>query len=146
MAGTSSMSRLVHQIRHRPPGQNRPRHRSRRPRPRSRDPRHLSFGMDRAPGTVTVVLSGELDVTSVPSLAAHLEQVLAGRPRRLVFDMSRVGFIDCAAARLIAGTRPFLAAGRRPVLRAPGPEACRLLDLTGLAADCEIEDRPRGLP
>jgi anti-anti-sigma factor len=95
--------------------------------------------MDMATGTATVVLSGELDLTVVPSLAAHLEQVLARKPRSLVFDMARVGFLDCAAARLVAGTRPSLPGGRRPVLRRPGPEACRLLELTGLAADCEIQ-------
>jgi anti-anti-sigma factor len=97
--------------------------------------------MDMVTGTVTVVLSGELDLTSIPSLAAHLEQVLARQPRGLVFDMTRVGFLDCAAARLITGTRASLPGGRRPVLRGPGPEAARLLDLTGLAADCEIQDR-----
>jgi anti-anti-sigma factor len=95
--------------------------------------------MDMGTGTVTVVLSGELDLTVVPSLASHLEQVLAGRPRRLVFDMTRVGFLDCAAARLIAGTRRSLPGGRRPVLRCPGPEPGRVLELTGLAADFDIE-------
>jgi anti-sigma B factor antagonist len=134
MAGSRFLYRL--------PRQNRERSRraGHRPRLRTRDARHLSFGMDRATGTVTVVLSGELDLTSAPSLAAHLEQVLAGQPRRLVFDMTRVGFLDCAAARLIAGTRPSLPDSRRPILRAPGPEAVRVLDLTGLTADCEIQD------
>jgi anti-anti-sigma factor len=140
MAGTISLYRLPHQIRHRPPGKDRHRRPGRRPRVRSRNARHLSFGMDMATGTVTVVLSGELDLTSVPSLAAHLEQVLAREPRRLVFDMTRVGFLDCASARLIAGTRASLPGGRRPILRGPGPGAARVLDLTGLAADCEIQD------
>lgn len=135
MAGTHFAYRLPHRDRFRRAG--------RRPRLRSPDPRHLSFGMDMVTGTVTVVLSGELDLTSVPSLAAHLEQVLARQPRGLVFDMTRVDFLDCAAARLIAGTRASLPGGRRPVLRGPGPEAGRVLDLTGLAADCEIQDGRR---
>lgn len=130
MAGTPSVYRLPRQVRIRRPG--------RRPRLRSRDARHLSFGMDMVTGTVTVVLSGELDLTVVPSLAAHLEQVLARKPRSLVFDMTRAGFLDCAAARLIAGTRESLPGGRRPVLRRPGPEVGRVLELTGLASDCEI--------
>jgi anti-anti-sigma factor len=96
--------------------------------------------MDMATGTVTVVLSGELDLTSIPSLAAHLEQILAGQPRQLVFDMTRVGFLDCAAARVIAGTRASLPDGRRPVVRRPGPEPGRALELTGLAAHFEIEE------
>ena len=133
MAGSHSVYRLPRQNRDRfwPPGGRR--------RLRSRRPRHLSFGMDPGTRTVTVVLSGELDLTVVPSLAAHLAQVLAGEPRHLVFDMSRVTFLDCAAARLIASTRHSLPDGHRPVLRRPGPEAGRLLELSGLDAECEIE-------
>jgi anti-anti-sigma regulatory factor len=38
---------------------------------------------------VTVVISGELDLLSTPSLAEHLDQILASSPRHLVFDLSR---------------------------------------------------------
>jgi anti-anti-sigma factor len=108
-----------------------------RPKLRSRDARHFSFEIKR--GAVIVVLSGELDLNAVPALAALLEQVLAGRPWHLVFDMTRVSFLDCAAARVITGTARSLPEGHRPVLRGPAPEVGRLLELTGLSADCEIE-------
>jgi anti-anti-sigma factor len=97
----------------------------------------LSSGPDTTTGAATVVLSGELDLAAAPSLSEHLAQVLARKPRYLVFDMTRVGFLDCAAARLIAGTGRSLPEGR-PVLRGPGRQASRILELTGLAADCEI--------
>jgi anti-anti-sigma factor len=99
------------------------------------DARHLSFGIDIA----TIVLSGDLDLTGVPALAEHLAQILARMPRHLVFDMTRVSFLDCAAARVIAGTARSLPEGHRPVLRRPAPEVGRLLELTGLDADCEIQ-------
>jgi anti-sigma B factor antagonist len=91
-------------------------------------------------GTATVTFAGELDLTVVPALARDLEQVLAQQPRRLVLDLTRVTFVDVAAARLLAGsTRPRPAAGR-PVLRRAGPEARRILALTGLDALCEFDD------
>jgi len=91
-------------------------------------------------GTATLVISGELDVTTTPLLSRQLAQILEGRPQRLVFDMSGVVFIDCAAARLIAGTGRFLPEGRRPVIRSPSPVVRRLLELTGFAAQCEMDD------
>ena len=91
-------------------------------------------------GTATLVLAGELDLTTVPALARHLEQVLARQPRRLVLDLAQVTFVDVAAARLLAGTtRPQPAAGP-PVLRRAGPETRRILALTGLDALCQFDD------
>jgi anti-sigma B factor antagonist len=133
MAGSHSVYRLRRQDR------DGSRRSGGRPHLRSSRAAHLSFGPDTTTGTATIVLSGELDLTVTPFLSGHLAQVLAHQPRNLVFDMTRVGFIDCAAARLIAGTRRSLPDGQRPVLRRPGPEVCRILELTGLAADCEIE-------
>jgi anti-anti-sigma factor len=94
---------------------------------------------DATAGTTTVVISGELDFTVTPPLAERLAQVLAGNPQQLVFDLARVGFIDCASARLIAGTGSFLPDGRRPVIRSPSPAARRILELTGLDARCQVE-------
>jgi anti-anti-sigma factor len=91
------------------------------------------------PGTVTVVLSGDLDPVTSSLLRQRLTQALDERPQRLVFDMAQVGFIDCAAARLIVGTGRYLPAGRRPVIRCPSAAVRLTLTLTGLDAHCEIE-------
>ena len=85
------------------------------------------------------MISGELDLLSTPSLAEHLDQILASSPRHLVFDLSRVSFIDCAAARLIAGTEAALPGDQRPVLRRAAPAVRRVLELTGLDARCELD-------
>ena len=100
----------------------------------------LVLGLLLIAGPATLVISGELDVTSTRLLSRQLARVLAGRPRRLVFDLSGVDFIDCAATRLIATTGRFLPDGRRPVICSPSPVVRRLLELTGLAAHCEIDD------
>ena len=93
-------------------------------------------------GTATIVIRGELDAATAPLLARRLIQILADGPQRLVFDMAGVGFIDCAAARLIVGTGRYLPAGRRPVIRHPSPAVRRMLELTGLAAHCEADGPP----
>jgi anti-anti-sigma factor len=103
-------------------------------------PRETPPEIGPAAATATLVISGELDVTTAPLLSRQLAQILEGRPQRLVFDMSGVDFIDCAAARLIASTGRFLPEGRRPVIRSPNPVVRRLLELTGFAAQCEIDD------
>jgi anti-sigma B factor antagonist len=90
-------------------------------------------------GTATMVIAGELDLTTAPALARHLEQLLAREPRRLVIDLTQVSFIDVAAARLISGATRSLPAAGPPVLRGPGPEARRVLALTGFDALCEFE-------
>lgn len=92
---------------------------------------------------VTVVITGELDLTSRPVLAdylsEHLSAVLRARPRRLILDMSGTSFIDCGSARLIASAARFLPDGRRLIIRRPSPPVRRVLGLTGLDADCQIE-------
>jgi anti-anti-sigma factor len=89
---------------------------------------------------VTVVISGELDFVTTPSLTTRLAQILENKPQRLVFDMNRVVYIDCAAARLIASTGQSLPHNRRPVIRCPSPLVRRVLELTGMDAHCEVED------
>jgi anti-anti-sigma factor len=93
-----------------------------------------------APGLITLVVSGDLDAATMPVLSQCLAQVAARPPRRLVFDLAQVAFIDCAATRLIASAARFLPPGGRPVLRHPSPAVRRILDLTDLAAACDVED------
>ncbi len=95
-----------------------------------------------ADGTVTIIMTGELDLAGTPALAARLSPILDGQPRRLVFDMTGVGFIDVAAARLIAGTAQSLPPGGRPVIRFPSPLVRRVLELTGLAGQFELDPEP----
>jgi anti-anti-sigma factor len=89
--------------------------------------------------TTTVFISGELDVATMPFVSEQLTLVLDTRPERLVLDLTRTGFLDCGSARLIVATGRSLPAGQRLVIRRPSPGVRRILELTGLDADCEIE-------
>jgi anti-anti-sigma factor len=88
--------------------------------------------------TVIVVLRGELDVTSERFLYGRLSQIGEMRPRRLVFEMSQVTYLDCASARLIAGTGDWLPAGVKPVVSRPSPIVRRVLQASGIGAFCEL--------
>jgi anti-sigma B factor antagonist len=87
----------------------------------------------------TVILSGELDVIVMPVLAAHLTRVLASKPKHLIFDMAKITFIDCATARLIIGTRQRLPPRSRVLIRQPSAAVRQVLEVTGLADNCDIE-------
>ena len=89
--------------------------------------------------TVTVVLRGEFDLTSAGFLSANLQRIREIRPRRVIFETMQVGFMDCAAARLIADTGRWLPAGAKPVIRHPSPTVRRILELSGMGALCDLE-------
>lgn len=83
-------------------------------------------------GRVRLKISGELDITTVPILTGQLATLTDLRPTGLVIDLSGVTFLDCAAARLLAGTTALLPAGGQPVLTSVRPAVRRLLELLGL--------------
>ena len=88
--------------------------------------------------TVIVILRGELDVTSERFLYGHLSRIGEMRPRRLVFEMAQVTYLDCVSARLIAGTGDWLPAGVKPVVSRPSPIVRRVLLASGIGAFCEL--------
>ena len=91
----------------------------------------------RAPGagasTVTVHVTGALDVITLPRVREELEQALAGRPGRLVVDLSACTFVDASAlAVLLDLHRRTSRTGAVLTLRGCCPRVLRLLSLTGL--------------
>lgn len=94
--------------------------------------------VDLTGGQATIAVRGDLDLATTPTLAKELVPVLAARPQRLTFDLGGVGFMDCAAARLIAGAGGSLPPGTRPAVRHAGPLVRRILELTGLASHCDL--------
>ena len=73
--------------------------------------------------------------------SAPFQPAKVRQPRRLIFQVARVSFIDCATARLIAGTEAWLPPGVKPVIAYPPPLVRRVFEVSGLAARCELQSR-----
>ena len=99
----------------------------------------VTIEVEARPGVTTIVVKGELDLVTMPFLATQLALAVRDRPSRLVFDLAGTHFVDCGSARLIANSGHWLPGSPRPVIRRPGPGVRRILELTGLDAQCEIE-------
>ena len=88
--------------------------------------------------TVIVLVSGELVVTVEGFLYGRLSWIREMRPTRLVFETAQVTYLDCASARLIAGTGEWLPAGVKPVVSRPSLIVRRVLQASGIGALCEL--------
>ncbi len=87
----------------------------------------------RPDAVVTVTVTGALDVTTLPRVRDALEQALAGRPDRLVVDLTACTFVDASAlAVLLDLHRRTSRTGGVLTLRGCCPRVLRLLSLTGL--------------
>jgi anti-anti-sigma factor len=96
-----------------------------------------------ADAQVTIVLTGDFDITAMPYLSARLAAVRAAGTGRLVFDLTGVAFMDCRSVRLVVGAAGAVGAAANdsgPVLIGPPPVVRRLLRITGLDRACEIRD------
>ena len=83
--------------------------------------------------TVVVAVTGALDVTTLPRVREELERAVAGRPGRLVVDLSGCTFIDASALGLLLDLhRRMSRATGVLTLRGCCPRVLRLLSLTGL--------------
>jgi len=102
----------------------------------------LVIEAEAGPEGVTMVITGELDLTTRPVLAERLSAVLCARPPRLILDLAGTGFIDCGSARLIVSAGQFLPPGRRLIIRHPSRAVRRVLELTAFGTGCEIEGLP----
>ena len=91
--------------------------------------------------TLTLELCDDLDISTVPRLREQLLEAVDVRPRAVVVDLSRCGFLDSQA--LVPLLDAHRAALRRQVgfrLRGLTPQASRLLALAGLSDVFDVED------
>jgi anti-sigma B factor antagonist len=88
-----------------------------------------------------VVVHGDIDIAGGPILDAVLgEREQMGH---LVIDLADVSFIDSSGLRsLLGASRRAQARGHSVLLRNPGPEVIRLLEITGTTGQFVIENGP----
>ena len=101
----------------------------------------LSLEVTRQADEAVVLLAGELDPHSADSLAEALHELGSDDTvRRVVLDLSAVGFIDSSGLRVLLAADEELAAGdAKLVLRSPSDAVHRLLEITDLLQRLEIE-------
>ena len=90
----------------------------------------LQVDVSRDGVAATVTGTGELDITTAPSLTRRLLEVGAAHPDRLVLDLSGLVFVDVEGARALDEAHALLLQAECPViLRAPRPSARKFLGL-----------------
>ena len=97
--------------------------------------------IDRHDDPATVVLHGELDITTLPQAERAVEAAEEAAPPVLVLDLSELEYVDSSGVRLVllADGRA-RADGRRLPVRLGGGLARRVFDLLGLLDRLELVD------
>jgi len=84
-------------------------------------------------GVPVLVVRGELDAYSAPTLDSAVDEALQSGVRSLVLDLAAVGFIDSSGLRsMIRARRLFGDDSGALRIRNAQPATVRLLDITGL--------------
>jgi anti-sigma B factor antagonist len=93
---------------------------------------HPVAGIERSNGSVVVSLAGELDLYNAHEVRETLLECCAEAPERLIVDLSGVKFIDSTALGVLIEARTRRSNRRGFLLAAPGLEARRALEISGL--------------
>jgi anti-sigma B factor antagonist len=97
-------------------------------------------GTDRRNGAVIVSLAGELDLYNAEEVRRALLETLADAPDVLVVDLEGVTFIDSTALGVLIEARSRMDDRSGFRLAAPGLEARRALEVSGLDRHFAVHD------
>ena len=97
-------------------------------------------GVDDVGAAVVVKLAGELDLYNAHAVRQELERQTSREPQRLVIDLSRLTFIDSTGLGVLIEARSRMKNRSAFVLAAPGLEARRALEISGLDRHLGIHD------
>jgi anti-anti-sigma factor len=100
---------------------------------------HPVLGVEVREGAVIVRLAGELDLYNAEVLRAALAEAIATAPKRIVIDMTAVGFVDSTALGVLIEARSRLAEDAL-LLAAPQRETRRTLQVSGLDRHLPVHD------
>lgn len=103
-------------------------------------PRALTIVRQVGNDTVTLVLSGEIDLESASTLENELRDAESSLPRRIVLDLAGLDFLDSTGIHLLFDAQQRAdTSGHRLVLRHVPAHAHRLFALTGLSSRLAVE-------
>jgi len=108
---------------------------------------HLRVTVERRDADrVTVVLSGDLDISTGEQFAEQLAPIEQQRPATIVIDLRHTGFVDSAGLGQLIGASTRARAEHRRVVLVTGPAAIdRLLATTGAAEALDTTTDPATL-
>jgi anti-sigma B factor antagonist len=86
----------------------------------------------RADDAIVVTLAGELDLYNASDVREALHAATTEQPGRLIVDLAQVEFLDSTILGVLVEARSHLQNRRACVLVAPGVEARRALEVSGL--------------
>jgi anti-anti-sigma factor len=93
-----------------------------------------------AEGRYAVAVSGDLDLDVAPTLRSCLNDLVEAGASAIVVDLLEVSFIDSAGLGVFASTRKALEeAGGELILVVDNPNLKKLLTITGVGRDAEVE-------
>jgi anti-sigma B factor antagonist len=92
-------------------------------------------------GAVRASLHGDLDLLNADAVGRCLRDAIAARPREVVLDLRRVGFVDASGLHVaVVAAREAREAGVAFSLERGGPRAMRLFALCGLERTLTFRD------
>lgn len=85
-------------------------------------------------GTIIVHLTGDLDHNTTAQIREELDQLIAAPDvRRLVFDLSNLGFMDSSGIGMMIGRyKTMMRRGGSVAVRPGGGQVDRMMELSGL--------------
>jgi anti-anti-sigma factor len=97
--------------------------------------------------SVTIVLSGELDLASAPKLRSGLASLVANGILNIIVDLANLHFIDSTGIGiLVTELKRLVADGGTMVVRNAGPQAYRIFEVTGLVELLSVTPLAREVP
>ena len=97
-------------------------------------------GIERADGSIVVMLAGELDLYNAHVVRDALLGCCDEAPDRLIVDLSDVKFVDSTALGVLIEARTRMPNRRGFLLAAPGLETRRALEISGLDRHFTVHD------
>jgi len=98
----------------------------------------LVVQIDQASSVLRLVVSGELDIATVPDLEAAFDQALASDPQSIEVDLSQVTFIDSTGIRLLLLISE---RGDGRVGLIAGAQVDRVIEITGMRSRLPLVHR-----
>lgn len=109
--------------------------------PGQNDAGSIEFSIERrepAADTSALIVSGDLDLSTAPSLKWALEDLHSQDSHHVIVDLSLVDFIDSTALGVLVGAQRALDPGMRMAIVCPEENVLRIFELTGLDGMFEI--------